>query len=265
MGRDGKEWMLLGSPVTEGGSGLAWVDLDGRKHHSQGWIGGNWTGASHLAVDRGAKRFPGFYAYVASAAEGELRLTGLQSEGGDAPVVHWRFANAGDCDCAGVAVHDGLLVCSLPKLGTLMLVEVANGRILGQLPCADPRGLAFDLQGRLWVLSGTQLVRAALPADLIARFAGALVERTGWIASASSGNAAAAIDGKDDTRWDTQHAQQKGDWFQLDLGRKQRIGRVVLDGRRSANDFPRGLEVYVSNDGKPPCRCALKMPCCRRR
>lgn len=260
MTKDGQEWMLLGSPITEGGSGLAWVDLDGRKHHSQGWIGGNWTGAAHLAVDHGAKRCPGFYAYVAAAAEGELRLTGLKTDGGDAPVVHWRFPRPELCDCGGVAVHDGLLACSLPRLGALMLVEVATGSILGQVPCADPRGLAFDDLGRLWILSGTSVVRAALPADLIARFRGAALERTGWIATASSGNAAAAIDGKDDTRWDTQHPQQKGDWFQLDLGRTQRIGRIVLDARRSSGDFPRGLEVHLSKDGTAWGAAVLSAP-----
>ncbi len=260
MTKDGQEWMLLGSPITEGGSGLAWVDLDGRKHHSQGWIGGNWTGAAHLAVDRGAKRCPGFYAYVAAAGEGELRLTGLKPDGGDAPVVHWRFPRPELCDCNGIAVHDGLLACSLPKLATLMLVEVSTGTVLGQVPCADPRGLAFDELGRLWILSGTSLVRAALPTDLIARFRGAALERTGWIATASSGNAAAAIDGKDDTRWDTQHPQQKGDWFQLDLGRTQRVGCIVLDARRSAGDFPRGLEVHLSKDGSAWGAPVLSMP-----
>ncbi|MBA3937067.1 MAG: discoidin domain-containing protein, partial [Planctomycetes bacterium] len=249
MTGDGKECMLLGSPVTEGGSGLAWVDLDGRKLHGVGWIGGNWSGAARLAVDRGAKRLPGYYAYVGSAQENELRLTGMRVSGGDGAILHWHFAAPADSELNGIAVRDGLIVCSLPKLNTLMFVQAADGRILTQLPCADPRGVAFDAQGRLWVLSGTRLLRADLPADFAERFTGAPVERASWVASASSGDAAPAIDGKGDTRWGTGHPQQKGDWFQLDLGRAQKIARVSLTCKGSDGDFPRGVELYASADG----------------
>ena len=250
MTGDGKAVMLIGSPITEGGSGLAWVDPDGRKLGGIGWIGGNWTGAAHLAVDRGAKRFPGFYAYVASAAEGELRLTGLRPDGGNAGVIdHWKFPNKDAEGCNGIAVNNGLLVASLPKLNAVLLVEVAYGRVLGLLPCPDPRGVAFDAQGRLLLLSGTHVLRASLPADVIARVIGKPIERTGWTASASSGNAALAIDDADDSRWDTQHPQKPGDWFQVDLGRRQGIGRLWLDSRRSGGDFPRGYEIQVSDDG----------------
>ncbi len=248
MTSDGKDIMLLGSPITEGGSGLAWVDLDGRKRNGRGWIGGNWTGAAHLAVDRGAKRVSTFYAYAAAAAEGELRLTGLKHDG-DAPVLKWRFPDPTTCDCAGVAVHDGLLATTLPKLGTVMFVDVASGRLLGQVPCADPRGVAFDAQGRLWVLSGTRLMRATLPNDLAAHFGGVELDRASWSVEASTGDATLAIDGKDDTRWDTTRPQQPDDWFQIDLGKRQRIGRISLEARRSAGDFPRLLDIQVSDDG----------------
>jgi hypothetical protein len=80
--------ILAGSYVSEGGHGLAWLDLDGRKRYGQMWIGGVWTGASHLARDTGPNRVAGVYAYAAAAFQGggydgpnpELRLAELLSK-----------------------------------------------------------------------------------------------------------------------------------------------------------------------------------------
>ena len=49
----GKPLVFLGSYVSEGGDGLAWVDLEGRKQGGVGWVGGAWTGAPYLARDAG--------------------------------------------------------------------------------------------------------------------------------------------------------------------------------------------------------------------
>ncbi len=166
--KDGKETMLIGSYVTEGGAGLAWLDLDGRKRYGVGWIGGNWTGAAFLTGDRGAKHVPAWYAYSGSAFEGELRIVGLRPAGGDATVLKWNFPTKGDSDLSGIAVNDGVLIASLPKLNTLLVVDVAGSRVLGQVPCSDPRGVAFDAKGALLILSGKQLLRMTIPADVIA-------------------------------------------------------------------------------------------------
>jgi hypothetical protein len=45
--------ILVASRVSEGGSGLAWLDMQGNKLHGQMWIGGAWTGATSLARDTG--------------------------------------------------------------------------------------------------------------------------------------------------------------------------------------------------------------------
>ncbi len=168
----GKPLVYLGSYISEGGDGLAWVDLNGRKQGGRGWIGGAWTGAPFLARDVGPNPDPSAYLYVGSAWEGDLRLTALTPQGDEA-VVKYTFAGGKDASAmSGMAVRDGLLVCSLPKLGQLLFVDAGLGRVRAQVPMADPRGLAFDGEGRLLVLSGTKLLRYTLPYP--ARTGGAL-------------------------------------------------------------------------------------------
>jgi hypothetical protein len=78
----------------------------------------------------------------------------------------------------------------------------------------------------------------------------AALPRTGWVASASAGNASAmqAIDGNLTTRWTTGTDQVNAQWFQLDLGTSQAFTQVVLDAGTSSNDFPIGYQVYVTDD-----------------
>ncbi|HEY6185947.1 MAG TPA: hypothetical protein VIW67_27135, partial [Terriglobales bacterium] len=75
------EQVLIGSYVAEGGSGLAWVDLEGKKLHGQMWVGGVWTGAQYIARDLGSRAQQGVYSYIASSWKGELRLHKLLKKG----------------------------------------------------------------------------------------------------------------------------------------------------------------------------------------
>jgi hypothetical protein len=171
----GKPLVFLGSYVSEGTDGLAWVDLDGHKLGGEGWVGGNWTGAELLARDSGPHAAPGVHGFAASAFEGELRLTAL-TKNGDRPVLKHEFPGGKEsCDIAGLAVHDGIAVCSLPKQKQLLLIDAkvdvqngaAMGKIVGSSPCEDPRGLAFTPDGQLLALVGKQLQRFRLsgPSD----------------------------------------------------------------------------------------------------
>ena len=155
--------VFLGSYVSEGGDGLAWVDLDGRKQGGVGWVGGAWTGAPYLARDAGPSPAPAAFAYAGSAWEGELRLTAL-TRSGDKPVVKYNFPGGKDASAlTGLAVHNGLMVCSLPKQHEILFVDAKAGKVLGAASVDDPRGLAFDPQGRLLALIGRQLRRYAMP------------------------------------------------------------------------------------------------------
>ena len=176
----GAPTVYLGSAVSEGGAGLAWVDLDGKKIGGRGWVGGNWTAAPYLARDDGAKGVPEVFAYVgatwtastsnADKTHGELRITALTAKG-DRPVIKHPFTppvahdGAGEGDnhwvdqLGGLAVRDGLLVASMNKLGALLFIDAHDGKVLGEKRVESPRGLVFDAQGRLLVLSEAKLLR----------------------------------------------------------------------------------------------------------
>ncbi len=177
----GQPLVYLGSYVSEGTHGLAWVDLDGKKVGGENWVGGNWTGAPFLTRDDGACAVAGVAAYAGSvwrtekgSTEAELRLTALTREG-DKLVVkhHWPLpagATKGDAsieaEMGGLAARDGVLVVSLRRLNKLLLADAKTGAVLGEVPLADPRGLAFDGAGRLLALAGDKLLRfktSALP------------------------------------------------------------------------------------------------------
>ncbi|MES2828863.1 MAG: PA14 domain-containing protein [Bacteroidota bacterium] len=181
--------VLAGSWVSEGGSGLAWMDTKGNKLWGQGWVGGAWTGVTELARDAGTKTVKGTYAYAAVAWDNELRLTELlpkaigggtdarMGTGEDRPLLAptWKFP-AGTADLsdkgygakqgiAGLAVRNGLLIASLPIINKLLFVDAHARKVLGTALVKNPRGIAFDSKGRLLILSGNRLLRYLLPTD----------------------------------------------------------------------------------------------------
>ena len=58
-----------------------------------------------------------------------------------------------------------------------------------------------------------------------------------------------ALDGDLNSRWTTQRPMLPGDSVTLDMGKAQRVGRIVLDSAKSPNDYPRGYVVETSIDG----------------
>lgn len=80
------------------------------------------------------------------------------------------------------------------------------------------------------------------------------LNRSGWTATASiteSGSSPGnAIDGSGTSRWSTGTPQIPGQWFQVDMGANQTIGRVTIETRSSDRwDHPRWYQVHVSTDG----------------
>jgi hypothetical protein len=74
--------------------------------------------------------------------------------------------------------------------------------------------------------------------------------RDGWVASASlnSSVASSALDGKLSTRWSTGTPQLNQQMFQVDMLAPQTFNKVVLDSDGASDDFPRGYQVFTTND-----------------
>ena len=167
--------ILVGSFVSEGGSGLAWLDTDGHKLHGQEWVGGVWTGATQLCRDEGDRPVPGVYAYTGSAWRGdkyngfqpELRLHMLVNAAGpeqpaklkapgdarmgtgeDPPVLKPTYklpAGLEDPEhssvpvLGGLAARNGILVAAVTPLNQLVFIDVAAHRTVAT---ADARPAA---------------------------------------------------------------------------------------------------------------------------
>jgi len=177
-----KDLVYLGSFVSEGGHGLAWVDLDGRKVGGVGWVGGTWTGAAFLARDDGPNALTNVAGYAAAPwstetyldkandKHGEIRLTAITPSGNKlaykyifTPSFATNAPKAGDHDwfgqLGGFAAWNGVLAFTLTKLDQVVFVATRATNRVTTLAVNDPRGLAFDSQGRLLVVSGRHVVR----------------------------------------------------------------------------------------------------------
>jgi hypothetical protein len=67
--------------------------------------------------------------------------------------------------------------------------------------------------------------------------------------SAEAHLVANAVDGDPRTRWDSGTAQEPEQWFQFDLPAPSLVRAVRLDTSRSAMDYPRALQLAISEDG----------------
>ena len=168
--------MLIGSQVAEQGDGLVWTDLEGRKLRGAHGVGGAWTGAHFLTRDEGPAAIPGVYAYSCSTwnandpAKSELRLLALRREGAPLAVIPYQFdqdpaqkVHGWDSEynyLGGVAARDGVVLVTMPRSGRVLVIDAQAKKLLATLSSPDARGVAFDRQGRLLLLSGTRLLRA---------------------------------------------------------------------------------------------------------
>ena len=77
------------------------------------------------------------------------------------------------------------------------------------------------------------------------------LDRTGWTATSSPAGSGAAnmLDGSLSTRWTTGTAMAPGQYVVVDMQAAKTFRRIVMDSTGSNNDYARGYEVYVSNDG----------------
>ena len=66
-------------------------------------------------------------------------------------------------------------------------------------------------------------------------------------ASENTDSVVKALDGKEDTRW-ISTVQKPGQWVLVDLGAIYEVTKVTLRNAANPNDFPRGYQLFLSND-----------------
>jgi len=164
-----KPVIFLGSYVAEGRDGVAWVDLDGNKMGGKKWIGGAWTGAPYLSYDAGDKAVPSIPVYAGSVWEtgkgsGQLELRISSVPRSDKPIITYNIGSLsanGDKRTAmrGLAVNNGIGIVSLTNKNQLLIIDLKTKKLIATKTISRPSGLAFDIKGRLFVLSERKLIR----------------------------------------------------------------------------------------------------------
>lgn len=170
--------VLLSSWVAEAGDGLVWCDLDGRRVAGTRGIGAGdgWGGAELLARDVGSKPVAKHDAYLAGSwfvDKAEVWAIGPNQK-----LFTYQYPRKEDWGVGGLAVHDGRIALSLPKLNQVLLIDAAKGTLLGKTEVEQPHGLAFDANGRLLVLSA----RALTAWEVVSEGAGLKLKRLDWTA-----------------------------------------------------------------------------------
>lgn len=160
--------VFLGSYVTEGLDGVAWVDLEGNKLGGKKWIGGAWTAAPYMARDAGTKAASNIFVYVASAwvtdkRSGKIELRVSTIPRSDQPILRYDLGIQDNKteEIGGIAVYNGIGVVSLTKNNHLLFIDVKLGKVIGTATVTAPKGLAFDRSGHLLLISGTKILRYA--------------------------------------------------------------------------------------------------------
>lgn len=81
----------------------------------------------------------------------------------------------------------------------------------------------------------------------------AVLDRTGWVATASSDASgdvpANGLDDSGSTRWSTGVPESNGQWFQVDMRQVNTIDSITIDAGGSTGDYPRGYQLLLSTNG----------------
>ena len=65
----------------------------------------------------------------------------------------------------GLTVRNGIVVASFETLNQLLFIDAHAEKLLGTASVASPRGLGIDSSGKLYVLSGQDLVPPGVNKD----------------------------------------------------------------------------------------------------
>lgn len=170
----GKAQLLVASTSGETGDEFVWLNADGKRLF--GMNTGFW-GGMHLCRDRGEKAAQEYYAYVLASGERDpdntsIELRAFSKKGEIVSLGKIEFPRsvkqfpslAEGYGSNGLAAYNGTAVFSFTQMNKLVFVDIRGKKVLGEVPSPSPRGLEFDKQGRLLVVTGKQVKRFRLAA-----------------------------------------------------------------------------------------------------
>ncbi|EDM27280.1 hypothetical protein LNTAR_21240 [Lentisphaera araneosa HTCC2155] len=163
------EQMLIGSSLAEGAHGLVWTDIEGEKIRGVQGIGGGWAGAVRLTLDKAGQDKDVLAYGLGASRHGEVSIVAIGEEANKTlfnrkeKIKHQKSHYIVDYPVAGLAVYKKLAVISYSLRKELAFFDLSSGKQLSQPnfvhALEDPRGLAFDAKGNLFVLHAKQLTQ----------------------------------------------------------------------------------------------------------
>jgi hypothetical protein len=169
----GTAQLLVCSTSGETGEEFAWLTEDGRRLFGRN--DGFW-GGTHLSRDLGEKAVKEDSAYVYISGERDLdndtmEVRAFKRSGELESIAKISFPHnlrrlrtTGDAyGSNGLAVHDGTVVFSFTQMNWLIFADARRKAVLGEVTIPEPRGLHFDRQGRLYVITRAQVKRFSVP------------------------------------------------------------------------------------------------------
>ncbi|NQT53147.1 HEAT repeat domain-containing protein [bacterium] len=227
-----------------------------------------------LARFGGAKALAAVEA-AAKGPEGAVKDAAIRS------LVTWPDAAAADTLLGIIKTTKSNTHRVLSLRGYVRMVALPSSRSADETlqQCKEAMGLATNVAEKKLVLSAMANVHHPKAIEIIKPYAAdpqlkaeaaaamakikkAMNAPAKATASHGGNKARNALDGKPATRWDTGTPMKPGMWFMMEFGLERTFTKLTLECKKSANDYPRGYEVYVSRDaenwGKPVAKGAAK-------
>ncbi len=163
--------VMVSAPTGEAGHSTMWLDLDGRKLFGAKIRG--WNSGVVNCRDEGDNTLDAYYCYALIREEihgllrdtdgGKMyeRLVRLEIPEGPEDGWHWlELAARRD-----MAIRNGIVAISYPQSDAIVIVDLkrSKDRQFGEIKFEDPRGLAYDEQGRLYMTSNGRVLRFDKP------------------------------------------------------------------------------------------------------
>jgi hypothetical protein len=166
--------LLVCSTSGETGDEFVWLSAEGRRLY--GTNTGFW-GGTHLARDPGPKAIPEHVAYTFISGERDpdndtMEVRAFSRKGDIVPVAKITYPLAlkkttlptfktleEAYGSDGLAVYNGIAVFSITRQNRLVFADARTQQVIGEASVVAPRGLCFDRQGRLWIVTAKQVRR----------------------------------------------------------------------------------------------------------